>query len=283
MSSWSDRFWTSPDGLKLHYRDYPGRADRAPILCLPGLTRNGRDFEGVADRLAGERRMLLADFRGRGESAFARSPAEYVPSTYVEDVEALVEQAGLGPVILFGTSLGGIVTMLLASRGRVKIAGALLNDIGPRLEARGLDHIRTYVGRPQTWPTWLHAARALCEVHRDRYPDWGVEEWLIFAKRVARLNESKRVVLDYDMRIAEPFRDATPADFDLWPAFAALAGIPTLLLRGALSDLISTETVERMKEVHGALEAVVVDRVGHAPTLEEPEAVAAIDRLLERV
>lgn len=283
MAEWSDGYWWSNDGLRLHYREYAGDTSRPPIICIPGLTRNARDFEGVADRLAGEWRLICVELRGRGESAYAKDPMSYVPLTYLHDMEALIRELDLKRFILFGTSLGGLITMLLSMSDGRRIAGALLNDIGPVLEARGLDHIRSYVGKSQNWPTWLHAARFLCEAQRHRYPDWGLEEWLIFAKRVAKLTPGGRVVFDYDMRISEPFKlPGGESGFDLWNAYRGLVGIPSLLLRGALSDLISEETVARMKAENPALETVTVPRVGHAPTLDEPESVAAIERLLER-
>jgi len=284
MADWSDGYWWSNDGLRLHYRDYAGDASRPPILCIPGLTRNARDFEGVADRLKGEWRVICAELRGRGESAYAKDPMTYVPLTYLQDIEALIAELKLERFILFGTSLGGLITMLLAAGNAERIAGALINDIGPDLEARGLEHIRSYVGRPQNWPTWLHAARAIAEAQRDRYPDWEIDQWLVYAKRLAKLNSSGRIVFDYDMRIAEPFKlPGGEAGFDMWPAFRALSGAPTLLLHGELSDLLSVETVQRMQAEHGKLEIVNVPRVGHAPTLDEPEVVEAIDRLLGRI
>jgi pimeloyl-ACP methyl ester carboxylesterase len=282
MAEWTDGWWMSGDGLRLHYRDYPGDESRPPILCIPGLTRNARDFEGVAARLAGARRLVCVDLRGRGESAYARDSTTYTPLVYLQDIEALIASLGLPRFAIFGTSLGGLVAMLLATVDRLRLAGVLLNDVGPVLEPAGLDHIRTYVGRSQVWPTWLHAARALGEAQRERYPDWTLDDWLVFAKRVCRLTAEGRIVLDYDMRIADPIRQPTPA-VDLWPMFRALAGVPTLLVHGALSDLLSDATIERMRAEMPDLDTVIVPRVGHAPTLEEPEAVEGIDRLLARV
>jgi pimeloyl-ACP methyl ester carboxylesterase len=288
MASWSDGWWESRDGLRLHYRDYPGKPGwrddpgkpgRPPILCIPGLTRNARDFEGVAERLAGEGRLIAVDLRGRGESGYSRDPMLYNPLVYVQDIEALIAFLGLERFILVGTSLGGLVTMFLAMADAGRIAAAVLNDVGPVVEQAGLDHIRSYVGRSQSWPSWLHAARALREAQQDRYPLWPVEQWLVYAKRVCRLSANGRIQLDYDMKIAEPLRLPAP-DVDLWPAFRALAAVPTLLVRGALSDLLSEATAARMKAEKPDLEIVTVPRVGHAPTLEEPEAEAAIDRFL---
>jgi pimeloyl-ACP methyl ester carboxylesterase len=289
MISWSDGYWTSSDGIRLHYRDYAASdpAARPPILCIAGLTRNARDFEGVAERLAPHWRVLAIELRGRGESGQARESSSYNPAVYVADIEALIAELALQRFVLFGTSLGGIVSMLLAAAPGAapgRIAGVLLNDVGPELEEKGLDRIRSYVGRSQTWPTWLHAARFLAEAQRDIFPHWDLDDWLRHAKRLCRLSASGRIMFDYDMRIAEPLRaTGDPVGIDLWPAFDALAGIPALLVRGAHSDLLSAATAARMQARNPALELVEVPGVGHAPTLLEPEAEAAIDRLLARV
>jgi pimeloyl-ACP methyl ester carboxylesterase len=285
MVAWSDGYWESSDGLRLHYRDYEGDgAARPPIICIPGLTRNARDFEGVAERLAGAWRVICVELRGRGESAYAKDAMSYAPRTYLQDIEALIAALGLTRFVLFGTSLGGLITMLLAASGKERIAGALLNDIGPVMETRGLDHIRGYVGRARDWPTWLHAARFLAEAQGDRYPGWTLDQWLVYAKRLAKLTPAGRIVFDYDMRIAEPFKlPAGEAGFDLWPAFRALAGIPSLVVHGEISDLLSAETVARMLAEAPGMASVTISNVGHAPTLDEPEAQAAIDALLKRI
>jgi pimeloyl-ACP methyl ester carboxylesterase len=284
MAAWTDEYWQSAEDLRLHYRDYAGRDDRPPILCIPGLTRNARDFEGVAARLAGDWRVLCLELRGRGESAHAKDPMSYVPLTYVGDVEALIAALGLDRFILFGTSLGGLITMLLSNSQKGKLKGALLNDVGPELDGRGLDRIRGYVGRSQSWPTWLHAARYFAEVQGDVYPDWTLDNWLVHAKRLCKLSGAGRIVFDYDMKIAEPFKAPQgPTGFDLWPAFMGLDGLPSLVVRGERSDLLTAATVEKMTGRLSEMESVTVPRVGHAPTLEEPEAVTGIERLLERV
>ena len=284
MAAWSDGYWWSNDGLRLHYRDFAGPEGKPPIICIPGLTRNARDFEGVAGRLAGEWRVICVELRGRGESAYAKDAMTYVPLTYLQDMEALIRELALQRFILFGTSLGGLITMLLAAAGQARIAGAMINDIGPDLENRGLERIRGYVGRSQSWPTWLHAARYFAEAQRDVFPAWELDQWLVFAKRLCKLNSNGRIVFDYDMRIAEPFKlPGGATGFDLWGAFAGLKNVDSLVVRGALSDLLSAETVERMKAENPAMESVTVPNVGHAPTLEEPEAVEAIDQLLARI
>ncbi|WP_121118557.1 alpha/beta fold hydrolase [Croceibacterium ferulae] len=278
--------WTSDDGLVLRYRDYPGREDRPPILCIPGLTRNARDFEPVAEAFAGEWRVLCADLRGRGQSDYARDPASYMPLRYVADVAALLDQAGLSRVVAVGTSLGGIVTMLLAAQMPERIAGAVLNDIGPDIEAVGLARIREYVGQGRSFPTWMHAARALREQSEATHPDYAIADWLRMAKRLMCVGAGGRIAFDYDMKIAEPFSaplpDEAPAP-DMWPLLHALAGRPVLAIRGELSDILSAATLTRMEREVPGLDSVTVPRTGHAPTLEEPEVQAAIARLLTRV
>ena len=279
-----DSYWWSNDGLRLHYRDYAGRQDRPPILCFPGLTRNARDFEAVAARLSPDWRVIAIDFRGRGDSAYAKDAMTYVPLTYVQDVDALLTELKIERFVAFGTSLGGIVTMLLAAMGRERLAGALINDVGPDIDADGLARIKGYVGKTLSWPTWIHAARALGETNAEVYPFYSLEDWLRLAKRMYRLTAGGRIVPDYDKNIAEPFRlPGGEAGVDLWSALDALADVPTLIMRGALSDLFSDATADAMLRRLNKADLVTVAGAGHAPTLDEPEAVAGIDALLARV
>lgn len=295
---WADRTWMSRDGLKLHYRDYPGRdypgrdypgggypgrSDRPVLLCLPGLTRNARDFEALALRFAGDWRVLSPEMRGRGDSAYAKDSATYNPLQYVDDVGQLFEQAGIERYVAIGTSLGGLMTMLLAMTAPDRIVGAVLNDVGPVLEAAGLARIGGYVGQGRSFPTWMHAARALEELQGGAYPQYTTDDWLAQAKRLMVLSSNGRIVFDYDMKIAEPLAAVQPGPQpDLWPAIERLAGKPVLLLRGGLSDLLSAETLAAMVARLPGCEAVTLPGVGHAPTLDEPEAIAAIERLLAR-
>lgn len=286
MSGYSDGYWWSPDGLRLHYRDYPGGDDgRPPLLCLPGLTRNARDFEPLAGRLAGEWRLICPDMRGRAESAYAKDAMTYVPLTYFQDIGRLLADLAITRFVAIGTSLGGLITMLIAATHREWLAGAVLNDVGPVLDEGGLARIRSYVGVNQSHPTWVHAARALAEANADVFPGYDLEQWLAMAKRLYRLNSGGRVVLDYDMKIAEPIRAmGSEAGVDMWPVMQAFRGIPTLLLRGERSDLLSEATAQRMaSDIGESAELVVVPGVGHAPALDEPDSAAAIDRLLAHV
>lgn len=298
ISAYKNGYWWSNDSLRLHFRDYPARdaavaataatsprsKERPPIICLPGLTRNARDFEDLAEQLSENWRVICIDLRGRGESAYAKDPLSYVPLTYVQDVEALLAQEEIDEFIAFGTSLGGIISMLLGSTRPGRIKGLLLNDIGPEINADGLARIRSYVGQGRSFPTWMHAARWLSEDFAEIYPGFSVHDWLILCKRMMKVTGSGRIALDYDMRIAEPF--AMPggeAGVDLWPAFEGLADIPMLLVRGANSDILSSSGAAAMQQRKQGLSVVEIADTGHAPTLDEPEARAAINALLAKV
>ena len=282
MAAYDDCYWMSADGLKLHYRLYAGDESLPPVLCFPGLTRNARDFDALAARLAGRRQVLAVEFRGRGRSEYAKDPMTYVPATYVADVQALLAERRIGRFVAIGTSLGGIVTMLLAQAG-AGIAAAVLNDVGPEIEPAGISRIRGYVGKGSSCPTWMHAARALAEGNGDIYPDWHIEDWLAMAKRVYRLTSSGRIVLDYDLKIAEPFRTpGNEAGPDMWAALAALRTTPVLIVRGGRSDVLAQPVADRMVAALDQSELIVLPGVGHAPTLAEEALQAPIDALLER-
>ena len=280
----TDRFWTSRDGLRLHYRDYGTQSARPVLLCLPGLTRTARDFSHVAERLAGEWRVVCPDLRGRGDSAYARDAASYNPLQYAEDLTVLLDKAEIDRFVPIGTSLGGLLTMLLAAAMPQRIAGALLNDVGPELMPEGLERIRSYVGQGRSFPTWMHAARMVEELQGSAFPDYQVSDWLSMAKRAMVVGGNGRIVFDYDMKIAEPLAvqggETAP---DLWPALLALKDKPVMLLRGELSDILSPEVHRKMAELLPGADLVTAARVGHAPMLDEPEAAAAVDRLLARV
>lgn len=285
MSDFSDCYWHSRDGLKLHYRDYPGSAEHPPVLCLPGLTRNVRDFESLAPALAGERRVLCIDNRGRGDSQYAKDSATYNPLQYSGDLTELLVHTGIERFVAIGTSLGGLMTMIVALTQPQRLAGVVFNDVGPEVDPAGIERIRGYVGQGRSFPTWMHAARALEENAAAVFPDYEIADWLTMAKRCMTLGSNGRVVFDYDMKIAEPLAQPAGADggVDLWPAIAALADKPVLVVRGETSDILAEATLARMLAVLPQGEAVTVPRVGHAPSLDEPEARAGIARLLARV
>lgn len=284
MADFEDRYWTSADGLRLHFRYYGGDTGRPPVICLPGLTRNARDFEGLAALLAGKWRVLCPEMRGRGDSDYAKDPMTYNPLQYLQDLELLLAQEGIDRFVSIGTSLGGLLTMLLAVSNSARIAAAALNDVGPELSPAGLERIRGYVGQGRNFETWMHAARALQESNGEIYPDWEITDWLRYAKRLMALGTGGRIAFDYDMKIAEPFE--TPAgaapQVDMWAMFDALATRPLLVLRGETSDILGADVAAKMATRSG-VDLVTLPHIGHAPTLDEPESIAAIERLLQRV
>ncbi|MEO1967690.1 MAG: alpha/beta hydrolase [Sphingomonadaceae bacterium] len=287
----SDHNWQSADGLTLHFRDYPGDETRPAVLCLHGLTRNARDFEDLAAHIAEQGwRVIVPDMRGRGESEYASDSASYALPSYVDDLTRLLDQLGVGRVVAIGTSMGGLMIMLLAAQRPELFAAVVLNDVGPVVESEGLERIRTYVGQGRNFPTWVHGARALAELHGEAHPDFGLDDWLTMAKRTLTLCSNGRIAFDYDMKIAEPIlaaedlpdSETSPAP-DLWPMIDALKDKPAVLVRGALSNILSAATLERMQHALPRAQAVTIARAGHAPTLDEPEVRAAIDRLLQEV
>ncbi|MDG6080305.1 alpha/beta hydrolase [Erythrobacter litoralis] len=285
-SAYNEAEWQSADGLTLYFRDYDGgeRAlGRPPVLCLHGLTRNSRDFDALARHIAAQGwRVVVPDMRGRGNSDYSEDSETYAVPTYIADVEALLAKEGIARFISIGTSMGGLMTMLMAAGGAERIVGALLNDIGPIVDEAGLSHIRGYIGQSRSFPTWMHAARALEDANGEVHPGFDTQDWIDMAKRSMILCNNGRISFDYDMKIAEPFLEADDGAVppDLWPAFDALADKPLVLVRGETSQLLSEATFAEMQRRAPNADAVTVAGTGHAPTLDEPEVHAAIDSLL---
>ena len=283
-ANWQDRYFTSADGLRLYYRDYaPAEPGRVPVLCLPGLTRNSRDFETVAPRIQKTRRVLCADLRGRGLSQHDPEWRNYHPGTYVGDLARLLADAGVPRAIILGTSLGGILAMLVAATMPQALAGAILNDVGPEVAAEGLKRISTYVGKSAPVANWADAAAQAKATYGLAWPSATDEDWMRFARRsYTEVGGVPRLAMD--PMIGEAVR-AAPAGAapDLWPVFGALKPIPALALRGDISDVLSEATFERMGREKPDLVRVTVPGRGHPPMLDEPESVAAIDAFLSRL
>ena len=278
----SDQFFFTADNVRLHWRDHPGDAARPAVLCLPGLTRNMRDFADLAARLSPSHRVVTFSFRGRGDSGYARDPLTYVPFTYLTDLNQLVQEAGLERFVVIGTSLGGLMGLMLDMTQNSRIAGIVLNDVGPELEAAGLLRIRQQLGRGGNWLTWLHAARDLAQRQADIYPEWQLPDWLAHAKRLCRVTREGRIDWDYDAAISAPFQLPHSDDgVDFRAALAGYAGRPALSVRGGISDVLSASAQQRMAQLVPDIRLVTVPAVGHAPTLGEAVAMQAIDALLD--
>ena len=280
--TWQSRYYSAQDGLRLYYREYgPRDARGVPVVCLGGLTRNSRDFHDLASWLAPARRGICPDYRGRGRSAHDSDWRNYDPSVYLRDVKHLLDVARLHKAVFVGTSLGGLLTMGMAVLAPTAVAGAVLNDVGPELGTRGLSRIVSYIGKDHPVAGWDEAVAALRRLMPGLagQPDSLVLE---LARGTYREGDDGRLHVDWDTAIAKPLRaGGGPPNLDLWPIYRALADRPALALRGALSDILTQETFEKMGAELPDIRRITVPDVGHTPTLAEPEVRAAIAELLD--
>ncbi|MGH8192136.1 MAG: alpha/beta fold hydrolase [Rhodanobacteraceae bacterium] len=280
----ADVFFPSADGrLQLYARDYAG--DGPCLLMLHGLTRNSADFATLAERFAGRFRVVVPDQRGRGRSQYDPEPVNYTPVAYCADMQGLIARLGLDRPVLIGTSMGGLMAMVMASMAPARYRGIVLNDVGPVVDANGLARIAGYVGNAPEITDW-HGATAFCKVaNGSAFPHYGDEDWCRFAHRLFREDANGVPRLAYDPAIAAGLAgsDAGAIPPDLWPMWDTLAALPILAIRGQHSDILSAATLEEMGKRHPGMRTALVACVGHAPMLDEPEALDAIERFLEDV
>lgn len=282
----TDIHYQSADGLNLFARRY-GRPDATQkVLCMHGLTRNHRDFEPLISKLGDNLDMIAVDQRGRGQSQWDSQTERYSVPTYVGDMKQLMDLLGLQKVILIGTSMGGLMSMVMMKLFPERISGVVLNDVGPQLEQAGLDRIAGYVGGSPSVTTWDEAAKRTEQVQRDAFPHFSQDDWMAFARRTWVEKAPGEIALDYDPAISASlhaikigFRER----FMSWRLFSAMKAAPLLIIRGEKSDLFSARTAARMVKRHTDAEEIIVPDVGHAPILDEPEASDAIKRFLARL
>ncbi len=272
------------DGLMLAFREYGSRIARGtPVLCLPGLTRNSKDFHAIASALAPDRRVLSLDARGRGQSDYDPNYRNYNLVTEVGDILALMSAEFDRPCLILGTSRGGLAAMILCGVRPTMIAGVVLNDIGPVLDPAGLGRIVDYLGIvPDPLRTWEDAVAAMKASNSSDFPTLTDAEWRAWAERTFREVEGKPV-LDYDLKLRDAVLESAGPVPEMWPQFRAMRDVPTLVLRGANSDLLSERTIDEMRRNKPDLTAVTVKNRGHVPFLDEPEALGAINRMIERI
>jgi pimeloyl-ACP methyl ester carboxylesterase len=284
MVEFAEAYCRSRDGLKLYCRRYAGDSSRVPVLCLPGLTRNCKDFSRLAAHIAPRRGVITPDVRGRGRSQYDPNWLNYHPLTYVDDVWSVLQQLSVPRVIVIGTSLGGLMAMLMAMARPQALAGVVLNDVGPELNLSGAQRIYSYVGRLPPVKDWREATAQMQATFAVALPDLTAEQWQELTE--ASFVEDERGVprLAADPKIGELLR-LVPAGImpGMWLAFAALRSIPTLALRGELSDLLSSNIFSHMQREHPQMRAVTVPKRGHAPILDETESLSAIDRFLDSI
>ena len=282
MADYTDHFYKSADGrLTLYARDYAAAgSDKTPLLLMHGLTRNSADFEPLAAHLASDYRLIVADQRGRGRSDYDSDPANYNPVVYAADMGALLDSLNIDKALAIGTSMGGLMAMVMTQMMPGRLTAIVLNDVGPEVDMAGIRRIQSYVGGGGTPATdWDTAARAAEAVNAAAFPDYGPEDWMAFAHRTYRENADGVPVLAYDKAIAAGMQDndLTAVPPDLWPAWDAMGDIPVLTIRGAHSDLLSAEILAEMARRHtGDFTPVTVPNRGHAPILDEPEALQAV-------
>lgn len=277
------------DGLELFARDYGSRLlDTTPVLCLPGLTRNSRDFHELAVALSQDgkapRRVVAMDFRGRGRSAWDRNWKNYAVPVELADVLDLMVAAGLEHAAIVGTSRGGLVAMAMGAVRPAVIAGVVLNDIGPELAAKGLARIKSYVGKVPAQPDWRAAARFLKTMNEASFPAATEADWMRLARK--QLVERKgQIVPDYDPALARTLEaiDLSQPQPTAWPQFKSLGGVPMMVIRGENSDLLTAETVAAMKQRRKGMETLTVADSGHAPFLDDTPTINAIATFIRRL
>jgi pimeloyl-ACP methyl ester carboxylesterase len=277
------QYWfESPEGLKLFSRVYAGPVADAPVvLCLHGLMRNGRDFEDLAAHLLARHRVIVPDVRGRGLSAWDPDPARYQIPVYVRDLLALLGGLGATRCSIIGTSMGGLMGMVFAAMQPGRVARLVLNDVGPEIHPAGLERIRGYAGRQTPIRDWSEATAHVRSIYEPAWPGLDGARWERIARLSYRADAQGVPQVDADPQIGEVMRNSSAAAApDLWPLWGALARLPILAIRGAHSDILSAATLERMQREKPDLKALTVANRGHAPLLDEPECLAAIDAFL---
>lgn len=272
----ADKFITA-NGLKLHYLDFGGAGPW--LVCIHGLSANAHSFDALAPRLTAKYRVISLDVRGRGDSQWG-PPAEYLPQHYVSDLAATLDQLGAARVTLVGTSMGGIIPMIYAGGYTDRVERLVLNDIGPEVADAGLARIAAYVGEA---PERFKDLAAVGAYFRTIYPGAArmrEDDLIEMVKWSVKPAPEGGLTWKMDPAVRRPMRGGgSQQRFDLWVPYARIA-CPVLIVRGADSDILARDCVERMQAVSPRAKLVEVPGVGHAPTLVEPEAFAAIREFL---
>ncbi|MEC7204403.1 MAG: alpha/beta hydrolase [Pseudomonadota bacterium] len=279
MKAYLERRYAAGDGKSLYYREYGDPlAETIPMLCLPGLSRNSRDFQELAMRHAPKRRVICPDYRGRGRSDYDQDPKNYHPKKLLDDIRHLLVAANLHHFVVIGTSMGGILAIALSALIPSAVRGIVLNDIGPDIGGAGLGRVLRYLGKDNPQSDWETATAAL----KEMLPGLSfrtAEEWRAVTEGTFREGEDGVLHIDWDPLIVEPMR--TRADSaELWTLFQAIRAKPALAFRGENSDILSEATMSKMTARHTRLTAVTVAGAGHTPSLLEDEATSAIDTFL---
>jgi pimeloyl-ACP methyl ester carboxylesterase len=269
------------DGRELYVRSFGKPTDRAAVVCLPGLTRNHRDFVPLAEALSHDRLVVTTDLRGRGRSDYDATGASYRPEVYVDDVIRILDELGIDRAVFVGTSLGGSVAMAVAAAHPSRVAGLVLNDVGPKLEPEGFARIQSYAGKLPAVSTWDEVVTQLQAVNAPMVGTISDEDWHQMARQQWREFATGQLRPDHDPAVAASMAAVDPNDIPTsWPVFESIGPIPILVLRGEVSDLFAASTAEEMQRRHPGTTVVTIAQRGHCPTLDEPESRAAIAKFL---
>ncbi|CAM5583449.1 2-succinyl-6-hydroxy-2,4-cyclohexadiene-1-carboxylate synthase [Mycolicibacterium aubagnense] len=286
-AGFSDFFYSSPDGLKLHARVYGEQNNGSlPVVCLPGLTRNARDFHELALYLSNEaeaqRKVVSFDYRGRGQSAYDTNVANYTVGVEANDILAGLDQLAIKQAAFIGTSRGGLIIHVLGMLRPTILKAIMLNDVGPALEIAGLAHIKSYLEKARRPQNLAEAVEAQKAAHGQDFPALTTADWERMVAAVYQ-EEDGKLVPDFDPKLVETLAalDLTKPLPTLWPQFEALGKVPTLAVRGANSRLLSKETLQEMARRHSRLQTVTVAGQGHAPFLENGELPGTIASFID--
>ncbi len=286
--NWKEIFYTSRDGLRLHVRYYPsGYPKRRPLLCLPGLTRNSKDFHKVATFLSTNSQfpfdVYSVDYRGRGQSDHDPNWRNYTPFVEARDILDFLTLRQLHKVSIIGTSRGGLIAMLFGALRPTILGGLVLNDIGPEIQRLGLLRIRNYVGRTPVPRDWNEATQIAMEINQRQFPNVSQEEWGEIVRMWYNEVDGNPApgydpALSYGLSMID-LSDTLPS---MWPQFESLRRCPVMVIKGENSDILSVETVDRMAELHENLVIKTVAGQGHAPLLTDQETLNEIELFLTR-
>ncbi len=276
------RYFVSSDGLTLFYRDYSTEFRGTPVICIPGLTRNSRDFEDLAICISADRRVLSLDLRGRGYSENDLNWRNYRVKTYVQDVLLLLETLSISSAFVIGTSLGGLIAMGIANAEKTLLRGVIINDIGPEVPAGGLKRVLKYTGQLAQVDSWDAAIAQTREVYEACWPGLSDTDWRRAAKRAYREDEDGVPRPDMDPKIGDAIRDQSTQAGDYWELFHSLSKIPTMVIRGSRSDILTPNIISKMLTAKPDLQVVEIPKRGHVPLLNEPESMSAISDFLSK-
>ncbi len=279
-----DIYYTVDHGLRLYARDYHRSGSSIVLLCLHGLSRNSADFEPLCEIMSERYRIISVDQRGRGLSQWDADPSRYQLPNYIDDMWALLDQQKIERVIVVGTSMGGLMGMIMAAQKPERIQGLVINDVGPEVDPKGLSRIMSYVGKTAKVDTWEDAVAQVKSINQVCFPHFTQQQWQAMARRTYRENDVGVPAPNYDPAISAPIQgdDSIAVPTDLWPLFESIT-VPILALRGSLSDLMSAACLRKMVALQPQMQWQEIDGVGHAPVLDEAQAVTAIERFIHQL